>query len=102
MSAVCAGAPAATSIRAARTAVRIIAASHTHDLTGALLEIGLERNRVGGVERNLVDELACVEPRHEHKPARHEIASARFDARHHLAATGDDLDLAAASQLELA
>src|ERR1043166_80060 len=42
-----------------------MAASHPLDLHGAFLKIGLQRNRIGGVERHLVDQLRLVEPRSE-------------------------------------
>ena len=69
---------------------------HGHTFTilhGALLEVGLQRDRIGRVERDLVDELARVEPRHEHEALRHLVAPARLDARAHLAATRDDAHL---------
>src|SRR5262245_44633013 len=55
-------------------------ASHFGDLDGALLVVGLERDRIGGIQRDLVDQLAGVEPRHEHQAARRLVAAARFDA----------------------
>ena len=70
------------------------------DLHGALLEVGLERDRVGRVERHLVDELAGVEPGHEHQAARRLVAAARLDARAHAAAARADLHLDAAPHAE--
>src|SRR5678816_936082 len=66
------------------------------DLHGALLEIGLERDRVGRIQRQLVDELAGVEPGYEHQASRRLVAVARLDSRAHAAATRADLDLGAA------
>src|SRR6266567_360611 len=54
--------------------------SYPLDLDGAFLEVGLQRDRVGGVERHLVDELRLVEPGHEHEAARRLVASAGLDA----------------------
>src|SRR6188768_417424 len=62
------------------------------DLHGALLEVGLERDRVGRIQRHLVDELAGVEPGHEHQAARRLVAVARLDPRAHAAAPRADLD----------
>src|SRR6185436_2023952 len=79
----------------------VMAASHPFDLHGAFLEIGLQRDRVGGVERDLVDELALVEPGYEHHAARHLVAPARLDPRADEAAARLHLDLVAAAQLQL-
>src|SRR4029450_1604467 len=43
--------------------------SDLFDPNRALLEIGLERDRIRRVERDLVDELALIEPRDEHHAA---------------------------------
>src|SRR5262245_5625174 len=82
--AVCAGAPAATSRRSNRIVERMCLRPPPrkldfYDLAGALLEIGLERDRVRGVKRHLIDELARVEPWDEHETARRHVAPPRLD-----------------------
>src|SRR5678815_4962136 len=54
----------------ARTMVRMLMRSHLDDLHRALLEVGLERDRVGRIQRHLVDQLAGIEPGHEDEAAR--------------------------------
>src|SRR6185295_11233576 len=76
------------------------AASYLHDLAGALLEVGLQRDRVGRIQRHLVDELARVEPGYEHHALRRLVAAARLDARAHAAAARHDLDLVAPAHAE--
>ena len=39
--------------------------SHQRQADGAFFEIGLQRNRIGRVQRHLVDQLALIEPRHK-------------------------------------
>src|SRR6185503_19496456 len=80
---------------------RDVIASHLDDLDRALLEVGLERDRVGGVERQLVDQLAGVEPGHEDETARRLVAVARLDARAHAAAARAELDQRTAAHAEL-
>src|SRR5690606_12216000 len=41
------------------------------DLDRALLVVGLLGDGIGGVQGDLVDQLAGIEPGHEHHPARH-------------------------------
>src|SRR4051794_41892338 len=67
----------------------------------AFLEVGLQRDRIGGVQRHLVNELRFVEPRHEHELARGLVAAAGFDPGTDVAAAGLHLDLVAAPQLQL-
>ena len=95
-----AGARARREQRTARSRKARSALHTLHHLAGALLEVGLQRDRVGGVERHLVDELARVEPRHEDHAARQLVAAARLDAAAHRAAARDDLDLVAAAHAE--
>ncbi len=70
------------------------------DTDGAFLVVGLQRDRVGGVESYLVDELALVEPRDEHDPARHLIASAGFEPSADEAASRLNLHLVTAAHIE--
>src|SRR6188472_2880060 len=70
------------------------------DAHRAFLEIGLQRYRVGRVERHLIDELALVEPRHEDHTVRHLIASTRFKPRADEASTRFNPDLVTAAHVE--
>src|SRR5690606_8971837 len=72
------------------------------DLDCAFLEIRLFRAGICGVERDLVDELAGIEPRHEDHAGRHAVAPARLDARTDLAAPRDDADFRALVEAALA
>src|SRR5688572_5967513 len=65
------------------------------NLDRAFLEIRLLGDRVGGVQRDLVDELAGVEPRHVDHTLGHAVAAARLDSRPDLAAAGDNTNLRA-------
>src|SRR5258706_2022111 len=65
----------------------------------AFLVVGLQRDRISGVERHLVDKLRLIEPRHEHDPARRLVASTSLDTRANEPATGGDLDFVAPTQL---
>src|SRR5690606_1933821 len=67
-----------------------------HDLDRTLLVVGLLGDRVGRVERDLVDQLAGIEPGHEDHPLRHPVASARLHPRAHLAAPRHHQHLVAA------
>src|SRR3954454_11372704 len=60
--------------------------SRRDDLDGALLEVRLLADRVGGVQRDLVDQPGAVELRHEDHAAGRLVASARLHPRAHLAA----------------
>src|SRR6185369_11516485 len=68
-------------------------ASYLDNPDRAFLEVGLERYRVGCIQRDLVDQLARVEPRNEYQSARRLVAAASFYSRSHAAATRRDLHL---------
>src|SRR3546814_12181200 len=50
------------------------------DADGAFFVVRLLRDGIGGVERDLVDALAGVEPGDEDDPARHAVAPSGLDA----------------------
>ena len=79
------------------TMIRSLYAFNAHC---AFLEVGLKRDRIGGVERHLVDELALIKPRNEYDTARHAVASARFKAGADEATPRLDLHFVAAPQVE--
>ncbi len=60
------------------------------DLDGALLVIRLFGERIGGVQGQLVDQLARVEEGHEHQSLGRTVAAAGLDPGLHLAAAGGD------------
>src|SRR3546814_6864879 len=65
------------------------------DADGAFFVVRLLRDGIGGVERDLVDELAGVEPGDEDNPARHAVAPSGLDAGADRAAPRDHLHLGA-------
>src|SRR6478609_1856158 len=56
--------------------------SHALDADGAFLVVSLKGDRIGRVERYLVDELTLVEPRNEYDTTRHAVAPACFQPGH--------------------
>src|SRR5690606_2198656 len=66
----------------------------------AFLVVGLLRDRIGRIERVLIDELRGIEPRHEHDTARRFVAAAGLDTRANLAAPRDDSHFDAAANAE--
>src|SRR5688500_16534754 len=80
------------------TGWRIAAASGFQHLDCAFLVVGLLRDRIGGVERHLVDEPSLVEPGHEHQPPGRLVAPAGLQAHPDFAATGDHPHVVAAPQ----
>src|SRR5690606_21161261 len=68
------------------TRLRITRLLCGEDLDRALLVVGLLGDRIGCVQGDLVDQLAGIEPGHEHHSAWHAVAAARLDPGAHLAA----------------
>src|SRR5690606_15431153 len=62
----------------------------------ALLVVGLLGNRIGRVQSDLVDQLAGIEPGHEHHPTWHAVAAAGLHPGTHLPAARLHPDLVAA------
>src|SRR5690606_553547 len=62
----------------------------------ALLVVGLLGNRIGRVQGDLVDQLAGIEPGHEHHPTWHAVAAAGLHPGTHLPAARLHPDLVAA------
>src|SRR5262245_58120219 len=83
-----------------RRSLVIVRTSGSFDTNRAFLEVGLKRDRVGGVQRHLVDELAFIEPWHEYDTARHAVATARLQPGADEAAARLYLHLVAATQIE--
>src|SRR5918999_2349222 len=79
--------------------VRRITPSHRLDPDRALLEVGLLRDRVGGIERGLVDQLARVEERDEHDTLRRAVPALRLPPGPDLTPPGDQPDLGAAVEV---
>src|SRR5687768_16779870 len=75
---------------------------HLADRHGAFLVISLQRDGAGGVERDLVDQLARVEPGHEDQTLGRLVAAARFHARTDRSPPRADLDDLASPYVERA
>ena len=72
-----------------------------NDLDRTFLEVGLFRDRAGGVQGQLVDQAVLVKEWHEYQPHRRLVAATGFHQGGDFAAPTDDLDLVAALQAAL-
>src|SRR5688572_11906467 len=73
--------PATRATTMTRSRAFIESSSCPFNADRAFLEVRLQRDRIGRVECHFVDQLALVEPRHEHDAARHAVAPPRFEPR---------------------